>query len=111
MASVMQLGMEFSLPAVVRRKGRWWAATCPPLDVHTQGRTEDEAKKNLVEALVEFFLSCFERGTLNAVLQESGFVPVAHDVPRRPALPRDAEQIRVPLPFLMQDRPEHHVDA
>jgi hypothetical protein len=33
----MQVQMEFILPALIRKRGRWYAASCPPLDVHTQG--------------------------------------------------------------------------
>ena len=33
----------------------------------------EEAKKNIAEALFMFFRSCFERGTLDAVLKQCGF--------------------------------------
>ena len=60
----MDLGLEFKLPARVRKKGKWFISSCPPLDVHSQGRTKDEAERNLVDALTSFFISCYERGTL-----------------------------------------------
>ena len=68
--------MELMMPATIRKKGKWYASSCPLLDVHSRGHTEAEASSNLVGALVEFLLSCFERGTLNQVLHEAGFVPV-----------------------------------
>jgi len=70
----MDLGLEFKLPARVRKKGKWFISSCPPLDVHTQARTKDEAERNLVDALTSFFISCYERGTLDFVLHDAGFV-------------------------------------
>src|SRR5260370_28158812 len=71
----MEVTIEFTLPARIRKKGRWFISSCRPLDVHSQGATRDEAQKNLVDALTSFFISCYERGTLDEVLRESGFVP------------------------------------
>ena len=100
--------MELIVPATVRRKGKWYVSSCPLLDVYSQGRTEPEAKRNLVEALVEFLLSCFERGTLNEVLWEAGFIPVA-EAPSRPAsFGNKVQPVRVPLPFVIAQRAAHH---
>lgn len=41
---------EFTLFGVLKRVGDWYIAWCPPLDITTQGRTQAEAKNNLVEA-------------------------------------------------------------
>jgi len=38
--------------------------------VHSQGRTKHEAERNLVDALTSFFISCYERDTLDAVLHD-----------------------------------------
>lgn len=46
---------------------------CPALDVYSQGDTEKDARTNLVEALQLFVESCYERGTLDAVMKERGF--------------------------------------
>jgi predicted RNase H-like HicB family nuclease len=72
--SVMQASMEFILPVRVRKKGKWFVSSCQLLDVHSQGRTRAEAERNLQDALSSFLSSCFERGTLDDVLRESGFV-------------------------------------
>ncbi len=100
----MQVKMQLSVPAVVRKRGRWYVSSCPLLDVHSQGQSAEEAKRNLVEALTEFLLSCFERGTLTQVLQEAGFVPAAEAAPRRAPRERGTTPITVPLPFVIQDR-------
>ncbi len=62
-----------SLPVVVKKKNAMWISSCPCLDVISQGGTEEEAKKNIEEALQLFITTCFERGTLEAVMKECGF--------------------------------------
>lgn len=42
-------------PIKLTRKKKWIVASCPVLDVHSQGRTEGEAKDNLEEAIDLFF--------------------------------------------------------
>ena len=39
------------LSAVIVREGRWFVARCPELDVASQGRTVEEALRNLEEAV------------------------------------------------------------
>ena len=69
--------MELRLPARIRKKGKWYISSCDVLDVHSQGHTRAEAERNLRDALESFFVSCHERGTLDEVLRESGFVAVS----------------------------------
>lgn len=59
------------MPAKVRKRGKWYVASCVPLDVHSQGHTRDEARQNLIDALVFFLESCVRRGTLAAALTEA----------------------------------------
>jgi predicted RNase H-like HicB family nuclease len=91
----MQASVEFTLPARVRKKGKWFVSSCDPLDVHSQGRTREEAERNLQDALSSFLSSCFERGTLDDVLRESGFVARAG----RPSKRSGARSIAVPVSF------------
>ena len=70
--------VEMRLPACTKKEGAWYIASCPPLDVHSQGMSETEALHNLTEALRFFIESCFERGTLEQVLKDSGFA-LSHD--------------------------------
>ncbi len=65
------IGVEFRLPAKIRKRGRWYVASCLPLDVHSQGRTREEAHQNLADAVLFFVESCIHRGTLGDVLRES----------------------------------------
>ena len=44
-----------SLTAVITHEGEWYVAHCPELDVVSQGRTVEEARDRLTEALELFF--------------------------------------------------------
>ena len=46
---------EGQLTAVIEREGNGYVATCPELDVVSQGDTVEEARMNLVEAVEGFF--------------------------------------------------------
>jgi predicted RNase H-like HicB family nuclease len=98
----MQVSVEFSakLPVTVTKKRKWFLATCPILDVHSQGDTEKKAVENLRQALSLFFISCFERGTLDAVLKECGFEAAHSPVsPQKQPPQRRTDFIDVPIPF------------
>jgi len=87
------VNFEAELPVEVKREGGRYIASCPLLDVCSQGLTRRKALENLGEALHLFIRSCYERGTLTRVLKASGFVP--SKAPGR--TPRHT--IRVPIPF------------
>jgi len=104
---------EFKLFGVIKRKGGWYVAPCPPLDVTTQGRTRQEAERNLKEACALFLTSCFERGTFEQALRELGW-SVSTDGARAPKsasakIPEGAFQFPIPIPFALQDTSEWHV--
>ena len=100
------MAVEFTLPARIRKKGRWFISCCPPLDVHSQGSTRDEAEHNLVDALTSFFVSCYERGTLDSVLRGAGFVPAKSSSRRvRSSSSARNASVVVPLPFVIGPRP------
>ena len=69
----IRITLTAKLPIQITKKAEWFVACCPALDVASQGETEDAARKNIAEALFMFLRSCFERGTLDAVLKECGF--------------------------------------
>jgi predicted RNase H-like HicB family nuclease len=96
----MQVSMEFRLPARVRKRGKWFVSSCELLDVHSQGLTRAAARRNLRDALASFLASCYERGTLDAVLRDCGFVAHTNRKPHSPARRRaGATLVRVPVPF------------
>jgi predicted RNase H-like HicB family nuclease len=43
------------LTAVIAREGDWYVATCPEVDVVSQGKTVEEARANLLGAVEGFF--------------------------------------------------------
>ena len=45
---------KMPLPILVTREGRWFVASCPILDIATQGKTEKEAKENMAELINEY---------------------------------------------------------
>lgn len=49
------MNMVRQLTAVVEREGDGYVATCPELDIVSQGSTIEEARHNLVEAVEGFF--------------------------------------------------------
>ncbi|SRR5712692_7909394 len=88
---------QFELYGTVKRRGDWYVAHCPPLDLSTQGKTLGEAKRNLVEASQLFLISCLERGTLDQALKELGFVPLKQQ--DKPRLPENSFHMSIPIPF------------
>jgi len=80
----IRVTFKLHMPMEIKKKGKWFIANCPIVDVCTQGTTEAQAKKNLADALILFFMSCYERGTLDAVLRSCGFYP--HPVMTKPLI-------------------------
>ena len=48
-------GQERQFSAIVENEGEWYVSLCPEVDVASQGKTVEEALKNLREA-VELYL-------------------------------------------------------
>lgn len=66
-----------SLPIKITKKKKYYVSCCHVLDVWSQGETKTKATENLREALQLFLIDCFERGTLDKVLKESGFTTLS----------------------------------
>lgn len=45
---------EISLPIIIMREGEWYVASCPTLDIATQGKTEEEVKDNMQDLIEEY---------------------------------------------------------
>ncbi len=56
------------------REGDLYIGLCPDLDVSSFGKTIEEAKSSVQEALAAFIEECTAMGTLVEVLEEAGFV-------------------------------------
>ena len=58
----------------VWKKGDLYLASAPELDFISQGKTFDEAKRNLLEVIEIQFQEMAEIGTLEEYLSECGFI-------------------------------------
>jgi predicted RNase H-like HicB family nuclease len=90
--------LSFRLPYKLVRKRKYVVSSCPVLDVWSQGETPEKAKKNLVEAITAFLITCFEMGTLEEVLKQCGLKPgkATHKTGREDGY------INVPIPLLAE---------
>jgi predicted RNase H-like HicB family nuclease len=64
--------MKRQLTAIIEREGNGYVSLCPELDIASQGKTIEAARKNLQEALELFFEAASkeeikERGLGNAL--------------------------------------------
>lgn len=89
--------VDFKLPIRYTKRKNWYVASCPVLDVVTQGETKTKAKKNLKEALVLFIGTCVEQGTIDMVLKACGFKPV--QVEKKSAVKKE-DYINIPIELL-----------
>jgi predicted RNase H-like HicB family nuclease len=94
-----KLQLEMKVPAEIFKDGSIYVSCCPIFDVYSQGDTEEEAKKNLIEALTGFIITCYEIGTLSAVLRDSGFIP-AKEIEAEESDDQNVNFIDIPLPFM-----------
>ena len=46
--------LRVPVPILLTREGKWFVASCPLLDIATQGRTEREVKDNLSDLIYEY---------------------------------------------------------
>ncbi len=45
---------QIPFPVVIMREGNWFVASCPPLDIATQGKTEQEVKENMADLINDY---------------------------------------------------------
>jgi predicted RNase H-like HicB family nuclease len=65
--------MRLQVIIEVLKKGNWYLARTPELDFISQGKTQEEAKRNLLEVIKIQFSEMKEMGTLSDFLLECGF--------------------------------------
>jgi predicted RNase H-like HicB family nuclease len=102
--------LGFNLPVKIVKKQKWYVASCPILDIFSQGPSVEQAKKNLREALTAFLLSCLERSTLDMVLKECGFQPILKKA-KKESFPSHEEYLNIPIPFLVKSRNSENCHA
>jgi predicted RNase H-like HicB family nuclease len=68
--------MDLSIRVEIFKEDDLYVALSPELNVSSFGETIAEAKESIKEAIELFLEECQEMGTLNEVLEESGFLKV-----------------------------------
>ena len=68
--------MDLSIRVEIFKEDDLYVALSPELNVSSFGETIAEAKESIKEAIELFLEECREMGTLNEVLEESGFLRV-----------------------------------
>ncbi len=43
-----------SFPILIMKEGDWYVASCPSLDIATQGQTEKEVKENMADLIHDY---------------------------------------------------------
>ena len=74
---------QISLPIIVMKEGDWFVASCPVLDIATQGETEQEVKENMAD-LIDEYLN--DEDTIKPNTQEIQMTSLSYilaNVPRR----------------------------
>lgn len=66
--------MTLSIRIEVFKEGDVYVALSPELNVSSFGETIEEAKQSLHEAIEAFVEECRNMGTIDDVLEESGFI-------------------------------------
>ena len=65
--------MNIEYTVQIWREGNQFVAHAMPLDVMSSGRTPEEARKALDEAVHLFLVTAADMGTLDEILEESGY--------------------------------------
>ncbi len=97
MPGTSHLVWTLTVQVKTHKEGNVWVATCPALDVASQGQSKQEACAMLEEALILFLETCHERGTLSAVLDERGLVPKAGTAISVQQPAREAQWLQIPV--------------
>jgi len=71
--------MNLSIRIEIFKEDNLYVALSPELNVSSFGETIDEAKKSIIEAIEGFLDECRDMGSLNEVLEESGFLRVENN--------------------------------
>ncbi|MFI5092068.1 MAG: hypothetical protein WCE50_12195 [Candidatus Acidiferrum sp.] len=87
---------EIALTVQVWKEGTSHVAYTPELDVSSCGKTTNQAKLHLREAVALFIEEASRMGTLHDILEEAGFERRGKTYRPRPILARD--RLRLTLP-------------
>jgi len=46
--------VQIPFPILISREKKWFVASCPPLQIATQGKTEKEVRENIADLISEY---------------------------------------------------------
>ena len=46
--------MKVPFPIMVAKEGKWFVASCPPLNIATQGKTKEEVEENIKDLIQDY---------------------------------------------------------
>ena len=64
---------DFSFDVHIFKEGKTYVAYVPSLDVSSCGATDEEARRNIRDAVRGFLATSADMGTLDEILQEAGY--------------------------------------
>ena len=77
--------ISVSFPIMIMKEGDWYVASCPQLDIATQGKTEEEVKENIADLIDEYIHDPdLPHPTLKTELSSLSFIRL--HVPKREGL-------------------------
>lgn len=88
--------LEIDLTLQTWKEGDMYVSYTPELDVSSCGKTFDEARKNIHEAIELFLEEAESMGTLEEILDEAGFIK-EEGVWRKPHMVTTVEKMRFAL--------------
>lgn len=74
-------GKSIQLTAVIEREDDWYVATCPELDIVSQGETIEAARSNLLEAVEGFFDAASPSEIKRRMKKETYVMPLMPVIP------------------------------
>ena len=48
------MSIQLPFPVVISKENKWFVASCPLLDIATQGKTEEEVKENMADLINDY---------------------------------------------------------
>ncbi len=87
------MNRNIEIKSEIFKEDNQYIAVCYELNVSSFGDTPEEAKKSLKEAVSLFLEECERMGTLDAVLEEAGYIK--NDMGWVPTLPISTENLQL----------------
>ena len=78
-------GKPVQLTAVIEREEDWFVATCPQVDIVSQGETVESARFNLLEAVEGFFEVASPSEIKPRLKKETYIMPLMPVMPTKPS--------------------------